>query len=103
MAARLSYLPGGLMPWRRKPASWLEYWNGPIDRNAGFKTVIVYCLGPPHGPSCRHNGTLRLADLPDWDWCDISAHLKCTICGTVGYVDTRLNWSEVVNFNKGIG
>ena len=23
-------------------------------------------------------------------------------CGTVGYVDTRLNWSEVINFNKGI-
>jgi hypothetical protein len=25
----------------------LEYWNGPVDRHAGFGTVIVYCLGPP--------------------------------------------------------
>jgi hypothetical protein len=23
--------------------------------------------------------------------------------GTIGYVDTRLDWSEVINFNKGIG
>jgi hypothetical protein len=46
---------------------------------------------------------LRLSDLPDWDWRDISAHLKCTRCGTVGYVDTRVDWTEVINFNKGIG
>jgi hypothetical protein len=52
---------------------------------------------------CHHNASLRLADLPDWDWRDISAHLRCTKCGTVGYVDTRLNWSEVINFNKGVG
>lgn len=73
-----------------------------MNRNAGFKTVIVYCLGPPRGPCCHHSGHLQLAALPDWDWRDISAHLKCTECGTVGYVDTRVNWSEVVNFNKGI-
>lgn len=36
------------------------------------------------------------------DWRDISAHLKCTKCGTVGYVDTRLDWCEVIDFNKGI-
>jgi hypothetical protein len=88
------------MPWRRQPASFLEYWSGPVNRNAGFKTVIVYCLGPPHGQPCCHSGHLRLADLPDWDWRDISAHLKCTECGTVGYVDTRLNWSEVVNLTR---
>ena len=85
------------MPWRRKPATYLEYWTGPVNRSAGFKTIIVYCLGPP-GQRCH----LRLADLPNWDWHDISAHLKCTKCGTVGYVDTRLNWSEVVDFNKGL-
>jgi hypothetical protein len=91
------------MPWRRKPASWLAYWKGPVNRNAGFRTVIVYCLGPVHrGPCCGHSAPLRLADLPDWDWREISAHLRCTKCGTVGYVDTRLNWSEVVNFDKGI-
>jgi hypothetical protein len=91
------------MPWRRKPVSWLAYWNGPVKRGAGFKTVIVYCLGPPSGPPCHHSAHLNLADLPDWDWRDISAHLRCTKCGTVGYVDTRLNWSEVVDFQKGIG
>jgi hypothetical protein len=89
------------MPWRRKPATYLEYWTGPVHCSAGFKTVIVYCLGPP-GARCGHSGHLRLADLPDWDWQDISAHLKCTECGAIGYVDTRLNWSEVVAFNKGI-
>ena len=89
------------MPWRQKPVSWLAYWHGPVNRNAGFRTVIVYCLGPPRGPSCGHNASLRLADLPDWDWSEISAHLRCTKCGTVGYVDTRLDWNEVVDFNKG--
>jgi hypothetical protein len=27
---------------------------------------------------------------------------KCTKCGAIGDVDTRLDWSEVINFNKGI-
>jgi len=47
-------------------------------------------------------GVVNRSDLPNWDWQDISAHLKCTKCGTVGYVDTRLDWTEVINFNKGI-
>jgi hypothetical protein len=66
---------------------------------------------PGHGPAmpetyhqcCHHSGRLKLDALPDWDWYDISAHLRCTKCGTVGYVDTRLDWSEVIDFNKGIG
>ena len=94
------------MPWRRKPAHFLRYWCGPVDRKTGFRTVLVFCLGPPHPASyhayCHHNGRLNLADLPDWDWYDISAHLKCSRCGTVGYVDTRMDWTEVVDFNKGI-
>jgi hypothetical protein len=53
-------------------------------------------------PVCGHNAMLKFADLPDWTWQDISAHLKCTKCGAVGYVDTRVNWSEVIDFNKGI-
>jgi hypothetical protein len=33
----------------------------------------------------------------------ISPHFRCTKCGTVGYVDTRMDWSEVIDFNKGVG
>jgi hypothetical protein len=90
------------MPWRRKPVSWLRYWEGPINRDTGFKTVLVYCVGPPKGKLFGHCGSLPLKDLPDWDWHDISAHLRCAVCGTIGYVDTRNNWSEVKNFNKGV-
>jgi hypothetical protein len=94
------------MPWRRKPATHLSYWNGPVNRNAGFRTVIAYCVGPAkprtYRDCCHHSASLKLADVPDWDWSEISAHLKCTKCGTVGYVDTRLNWSEVIDFNKGV-
>lgn len=89
------------MPWRRKPAHFLRYWSRPVDRDAGFKTVLIYCLGA-RGCRCHHNGRLSLADLPDWDWYDITAHLRCTQCGAVGWVDTRLDWSEVIDFNKGI-
>lgn len=89
------------MPWRRKPARWLRYWNGPVNRNAGFVNVIVYCVGPEKGgPVCGHNTMLKLADLPDWDWREISAHLRCTKCGAVGYVDTRPSWSDVIDFNR---
>ena len=97
------------MPWRRKPASWLRYWEGgsPSHTKAdGFKTVLIYCVGPARLQSyhnaCHHNASLKLDDLPEWDWYDISAHLKCTKCGAIGYVDTRLNWSEVINFKKGV-
>jgi hypothetical protein len=95
------------MPWRRKPARHLHYWTGPVNRNAGFKTILVFCMGPAvlrAGPrdGCHHIGRLNLADLPDWDWYDIAAHLKCTECGSVGWVDTRVDWTEVIDFNKGI-
>jgi hypothetical protein len=50
----------------------------PRQRDTGFKTVLVYCVGPAEPRSyhdcCHHNGRLRLEDLPDWDWRDISAH-----------------------------
>jgi len=74
-----------------------------MNRNAGFRAFLIYCLGAPETRiKCGHCGRLNLADPPEWDWYDISAHLKCTKCGTVGYVDTRLDWSEVIDFNKGI-
>ena len=68
-----------------------------------FASVLVYCVGPPMERLCGHCGRLALNDLPDGDWQDISAHLRCTRCGTVGYVDTRMDWSEVIDFNKGVG
>jgi hypothetical protein len=91
------------MPWRRKPARWLRYWEGPVDLDAGFRTVLIYCVGAPGAKVCGHCGRLPLNALPDWDWREISAHLRCSRCGTVGYVDTRMDWGEVINFNKGIG
>jgi len=33
--------------------------------------VLVYCVSRQH-----HSGRLNLADLLNWDWYDISAHLK---------------------------
>jgi hypothetical protein len=94
------------MPWRRKPVSRLRYWSSGSPERAkadGFKSILVYCVGPAQGPRCHHWSAKKLDDLPEWDWYDISAHLKCTQCGSVGWVDTRPNWGEVVNFNKGIG
>jgi hypothetical protein len=49
------------MPWRRKPEPSLRYWSGPGPakaKAAGFKTILVYCVGPPRGsglPRCHHN------------------------------------------------
>jgi hypothetical protein len=45
---------------------------------------------------------LKLADLPPWDWYDISAHLRCTVCDSIGWVHTMVDWSEVIDYNKGI-
>jgi hypothetical protein len=94
------------MPWRRKPVSRLRYWSSGSPERAkadGFKSILVYCVGPPSGPRWYHWSAKKHDDLPEWDWYDISAHLKCTQCGSVGWVDTRPNWSEVIDFNKGIG
>jgi len=76
------------MPWRRKPASFLRYWSGPVKQDENFKAVIVYCVGA-QGYRCHHNSRLDLADLPDWDWHDVSAHLRCTQCCVVGWADVR--------------
>jgi hypothetical protein len=92
--------------WRQNPVSRLRYWSGggPAEaKSDGFKSILVYCVGPPQGPRCHYWSAKKLDDLPEWDWYDISAHLKCTQCGSVVWVDTRPNWSEVINFNKGIG
>jgi hypothetical protein len=63
---------------------------------------LVYCVGPANLPGAITTvaitpASLSRDDLPEWDRQDISAHLRCTVCGTAGYVDMRLNWSEVIN------
>ena len=97
------------MPWRRKPDSRLRYWSEGTPttaKAAGYKTILVYCVGPLYGdprPRCWHNAAVPLDRLPDWDWRDICAHLKCTKCGSVDWVDPRPNWGEVIDFEKGVG
>jgi hypothetical protein len=68
----------------------------------GLQNNLGLLHGAAGGPRCHHWSAKNLDDLPEWDWYDISAHLKCTRCGSVGWVDTRPNWGEVINFNKGI-
>lgn len=77
-----------------------------MAKAARFDTILVYCVGPAkgvHGPRCYHNAVVPLDRLPEWDWYDICAHLRCTRCNSVGYVDPRPNWSEVIDFNKARG
>ena len=40
------------MPWRRKPASHLQYWSGPLSKTktGGSKSISVFCCGPPELP-----------------------------------------------------
>lgn len=59
-----------------------------MDRNESFSAIWVYCVGV-QGYRCHHSARLKIADLPDWDWYDISAHVKCTECGAIGWVDVR--------------
>jgi hypothetical protein len=75
----------------KKARSVFRYWTGPVERDERFSAVWVYCL-EVQGYRFHHSGRLKIADLPDWDWYDISAHLKCTECGAVGWVDVRLGF-----------
>ena len=66
-----------------------------VNRDAGFRAVLVYCVGPPKGKLCGHCGRLPLKDLPGMGLAGINADFRCSKCGTVGYVDTRMDLSEV--------
>jgi hypothetical protein len=92
-------------PWRQKPKRSLRYWEGgspSITRAQGFSRVSVWCVGyMQDGSRCHHHADVPLDRLPDWPWQSISAHFKCTNCGCIGYVDTRLDWGEVIDFGKG--
>jgi hypothetical protein len=66
---------------------------------------LFYCVGSPvddRYPRCGHSAAMNLGHLPDWQWPDILAHLKCTKCGSVGWVDPSPNWGEFINYNKGV-
>lgn len=52
-------------------------------------------------PRCWHYSVVPLDRLPNWGWYDICSHLKCTRCGSVGWVDPRPNWSEVIDYQRG--
>jgi CheY-like chemotaxis protein len=57
------------MPLRRKPVSRLPYWSGGTPSQSkvdGFRTILVYCVGPPTGPRCWHWSAVKLDDLPEW-------------------------------------
>ena len=76
-----------------RAARYLRDWSGPVKRDIGFKSALVFCCGtidPSKGyrGEYHHIGRVALADQPDRDWYDISAHLRCTKCGFAGYVDT---------------
>jgi hypothetical protein len=54
----------------------LRYWsNGTPSRTKadGFNAINVYYVGPERGgPRCHHSASLNIADLPAWDWYDLS-------------------------------
>jgi hypothetical protein len=92
------------MPWLRKPISRLQYWTSGSPSTAwadGFKTILVYCVGPPVG-----DPPAVLAQRQKPSRTAVARHLrppKCTKCGSVGWVDPRPDWTEVIKFNKGVG
>lgn len=74
--------------------------NGTVaeHRAQGFTRVTVWCVGPNGGPRCDHKADVPFDRLPPSSWAEVSARLKCTRCGSVGFVDVRLDWSEIVDF-----
>lgn len=88
-------------PWRQKPEPWLHYWPGRPDRHVdprhGVIGVIVYCVAKGEGQwTCGHSAKFKVTDFPEgWTWAEISAHLKCTKCGAIGYVSLRPDWPAV--------
>lgn len=85
-------------PWRQKPEPWLRYWPGSPDRRVdprnGVMGIVVYCVAmAADDRPCGHNSKMKVTDLPEgWTWAEISAHMRCTACGAIGYVDLRPDW-----------
>jgi hypothetical protein len=96
----------GMRKRRRKPAHWLGYMPDNVSQflEEGFTYVIVHCVGTQPGKGrCWHQGRLYLRDLPDESWEELCPWFRCTECGSVGYVNLALNWSEVIDFSTTTG
>lgn len=90
---------------RYKPARWLSYPIGtvPETRATGFTKITVHCVGPYCGPRCWHRADLRLIELPQVTWYEVGCRLRCTACGSVGYVSLAFDWGEVIDFSTATG
>jgi hypothetical protein len=66
----------------------------------GFRSVIVHCVGthPLKGGCCGHQKRFALAELPDETWENLCPWFRCTECGTAGYVNLAIDWSEKLDF-----
>ncbi|WP_342711213.1 hypothetical protein AAFG13_04275 [Bradyrhizobium sp. B124] len=71
----------------------IQFQNNPVPEQATARTDLAQPV--PHTLRAHQSKHARTANVR-------SAHLKCTACGKVGWVDTRLDWGEVTNFAKGI-
>ena len=89
---------------RSKPAHWLGYMPGGVREleREGFLTIIVHCVAshPTGQGTCYHQKRFALAALPDATWEELCPWFRCTQCGSVGYVNLAIDWSEVIDFKS---
>jgi hypothetical protein len=76
---------------------------GGSGRSTDFSMASSIASAPSEAVRCV--GTMPCRSLPIHrpGTGKTSRHLKCTKCGAMGYVDTRLNWSEVIDFHRADG
>ncbi len=68
---------------------------------SGFKVIRAHCVGHRRdGWRCDHYGDVPLEAVPRKLWQEVGPHFRCTECGSVGYVDLRVDWAELIDFSK---
>jgi hypothetical protein len=74
-------------------------------KREGFRSVIIRCVSnhPTRQGCCYHQKRFALSDLPDASWDQLGPWFRCTICGSVGFVDMALDWTEKIDFSKRSG
>ncbi len=72
----------------------MNHWSGLIDRSPDAPRVWVYCCGG--STPCWNSKLVSVHDLPGERWEDVCRRFKCSSCGTVGRVDLRTHWADVV-------